>query len=347
MRVGILTVQVPFVNGGAEVHAANLQAALRAAGHEADIISMPFKWFPPDRIAPQILAARLLDVTASSGMTIDRVIGLKFPAYLMDHPNKVLWILHQHRSAYDLWEHGFGDLNGQPAGDEAMRAIREADTRLIPKARRIFTNSRRVSSRLAEFNGIDSRPLYHPPPLAGRFFCADAEDFLLLPSRVNATKRQDLVVEALFHVRSDVRVRMIGPADAPEYLDRLRLRAAQLPAGRLSFEGSVDDARKIDLFARCVAVVFVPFDEDYGYVTLEAMLAGKAILTCSDAGGVLEFAAHHESALVCEPDPKALAANLDRIWTDRALARRLGAQANARYRALGIGWPHVVETLLA
>ncbi len=126
MRVGILTVQVPFIQGGAELHARSLRAALRTAGHDAEIISVPFKWFPPDRIAPQMLAARLLDVTESSGMSIDRVIGLKFPAYLIEHPNKVLWILHQHRSAYDLWGHGLGDLHGQPGGEAAMQAIREA-----------------------------------------------------------------------------------------------------------------------------------------------------------------------------------------------------------------------------
>jgi glycosyltransferase involved in cell wall biosynthesis len=347
MRIGILTVQAPFVNGGAELHAHNLCVALRAAGHEADIISIPFKWFPPDRIAPQILAARLLDVTASSGMSIDRVIGLKFPAYLMEHPDKVLWILHQHRTAYDLWEHGFGDLRGQPGGHQAMLAIREADNRLIPQARRIFTNSRRVSARLAEYNGIESRPLYHPPPLAEQYSCAEPEDFLLVPSRINDTKRQDLVVEALFHVRADVRVRLVGAADSPDFADRLGRRAAQLPAGRLSFEGAVSDHEKIELFARCTAVVFVPFDEDYGYVTLEAMLSGKAVVTCTDSGGVLEFARDQETALVCEPDPVALAACLDRIWADRALARRLGAQGRARYQELGIGWDQVVQALLA
>src|ERR1700712_2602 len=120
MRVGILTVQIPFIAGGAELHARSLRAALQEAGHQAEIISVPFQWFPPDRIVPQILAGRLLDITASSGMSIDRVIGLKFPAYLMEHPDKVLWILHQHRAAYDLWDHGFGDLQGQPGGHEAM-----------------------------------------------------------------------------------------------------------------------------------------------------------------------------------------------------------------------------------
>jgi glycosyltransferase involved in cell wall biosynthesis len=347
MRVGILTVQIPFIRGGAELLAENLLSALRAAGHEADILSVPFKWFPPNRIAPQMLATRLLDVTASSGMPIDRVIGLKFPAYLADHPDKVLWLLHQHRTAYDLWDHGFGDLHGQPGGHDAMLAIREADSRLIPQAKHIFTISHRVSERLAKFNGIQSQPLYHPPPLAEHYSCDEPEDFLLLPSRINDAKRQDLVVEALFHVRSDVRVLIVGTPDSPGYIDRLRARAAQLPPGRLSFRQGIGEQEKIKLYARCLAVVFVPFDEDYGYVTLEAMLAGKAVLTCTDTGGVLEFANHDENALVCEPDPVALAANMDRLWTDRTFAARLGAQGRARYEAMNIGWNQVVESLLA
>jgi glycosyltransferase involved in cell wall biosynthesis len=346
VRVGILTVQVPFIQGGAELHAHSLRAALRTAGHDADIISIPFKWFPPNHIAPQILAARLLDVTESSGMSIDRVIGLKFPAYLIEHPNKVLWILHQHRSAYDLWGHGLGDLHGQPGGTAAMQAIRESDKRIIPCARRIFTNSRRVSERLLRYNGIDSEPLYHPPPLAERYICAEPEDFLLMPSRINDTKRQTLVVQALFHVRTDVRVRIVGRSEGGDKLEQLLALAAKLPSGRVRFEGAVDDKEKIALYARCLAVLFVPFDEDYGYVTLEAMLAGKPVLTCTDSGGVLEFAVDGETALVSEPDPIAVAEAMDRIWADRPLARRLGEHGRARYDRLGISWSSVVETLL-
>ncbi len=347
VRIGILTDQVPFVQGGAEQHARGLLAALRAAGHEADILSMPFKWFPPDRIAPQMLAARLLDVTESSGRPIDLVIGLKFPAYLMAHSNKVLWILHQHRSAYDLWGHGLGDLHGQPGGEAAMHAIREADQRCIPQARRVFTNSRRVAERLAAFNNIEGETLYHPPPGAERFSCADAEDFFLVPSRLNDTKRQSLVIEALFHVRTGVRVLILGRAERADVLEQLQRRAAVLPAGRVTFLGGVDDATKCSLYARCLGVVFVPFDEDYGYVTLEAMLSGKPVVTCSDSGGVLEFALDGETGLVCAPEPAALAQAMDRLWTNRALARRLGAQGRARYEQLGISWEAAVGRLLA
>ena len=347
MRVGVLTVQVPFVQGGAELHARNLCTALSEAGHQAEILSIPFKWFPPDRIAPQMLAARLLDITETSGMSIDRVIGLKFPAYLMAHPNKVLWILHQHRTAYDLWEHGLGDLHGQPGGEACMRAIREADTRLIPHARRVFTNSARVSERLMQFNGIAGEVLYHPPPLAERFAAGEGDDYLLMLSRLNETKRQGLVLEALQHVQTDVRVRLIGRAEAPDLLRRLQEQAARLPAGRVTIEGDVGDEEKIGLYANCRGVLFVPFDEDYGYVTLEAMLSAKPVITCTDSGGVLEFAKDGETALVCQPEPKALAHAIDRLWSDRVLARRLGAAGRARYEALKIGWPNVVETLLS
>ena len=169
MRVAVATVQIPFVRGGAEMLAENLCTALTEAGHEAEIVTIPFKWYPPAAIPQQMLACRLLDLTESMGTSIDRVIGLKFPAYLIPHPAKVQWILHQHRGAYDLWDRQWGDLYGAPGGAEARDAIHTADTRLIGQARRVFAISRNVAARLRQFNGIDAEPLYHPPPLAGRY----------------------------------------------------------------------------------------------------------------------------------------------------------------------------------
>ena len=206
MRVLIATVQVPFVRGGAEMHAEGLQAALTAAGHDAELVSLPFKWYPPERIVEHILATRLLDVTESSGTTIDRVIGLKFPAYFLPHPNKVLWVLHQHRAAYDFWGGELSDLTHFPNGEAVRDAIRAADESFIPEARAVYANSRNVASRLKRYCGIDSEPLYHPPPFAERFHAAPAEDFLYLPSRINRSKRQLLAIEALGLCREPVRV---------------------------------------------------------------------------------------------------------------------------------------------
>ena len=133
MMVLIATTSVPFIRGGAEILAEGLRDAICAAGHKAEIVSIPFKAYPPSCVTDHMLACRLLDITETYRIPIDRVIGLKFPAYLIPHPNKVLWLLHQHRTAYDLWDHPLaGDLIQSPGGGAVREAIREADRTLIP-----------------------------------------------------------------------------------------------------------------------------------------------------------------------------------------------------------------------
>ena len=346
MRVAIATVQVPFIRGGAELLAEGLCRALRDAGHTAEIIAIPFKWYPAAAIPPQMLACRLLDLTESMGTRIDRLIGLKFPAYLIAHPHKVLWLLHQHRPAYDLWEHHWGGLYGAPGGLEARDAIRNADAKLIPEAQRLFAISRNVARRLDESCGAAAQVLYHPPPLADRYFSAEAADYLLMPSRINGTKRQELVIEALALTRRAVRVLFIGEADNPAHAAELRARAEALAPRRTEWLGAVTDERKLRLMAEALAVIVPPFDEDYGYVTLEAMLASRAVITCTDSGGPLEFVEPGRTGLVCEPKAAALADAMDRLWIDRAWTHALGQEGLQRYRELGLSWQGVVQCLL-
>ena len=346
MRVAVATSQVPFVRGGAEMLAENLCTALHEAGHEAEIVPVPFKWYPAAAIPPQMLACRLLDLTESMGTRIDRVIGLKFPAYLIPHPAKTQWILHQHRGAYDLWEQQWGDLYGAPGGSEARDAIHTADTRLIPEARRVFAISRNVADRLRRYNGIEAEPLYHPPPLADRYRSGPQGDYLLMPSRINGPKRQDLVVDALARTRQPVRVLFTGAADDPTWVEGVMARAEAAAPGQAEWLGPVSDERKIELLAGALGVLVPPLDEDYGYVTLEAMLSARAVITCTDSGGPLEFVEHGRTGLVCEPSPAALAEAMDQLWADRTRARTMGEEGLASYRALGLDWGHVVECLL-
>ena len=334
------------MNGGAETHAAGLRTALTAAGHHAEIISLPFKWYPPERILDQMLACRLLDLTQTSGVAVDRLIGLKFPAYLIPHPRKVVWLLHQHRQAYDLWQHPMGDLHERPKGIEVKDAIQRADMELLPQARRLFANSRNVAARLKLYCGIDAAPLYHPPPDAENLHGGPVEDYLYFPSRLNALKRQRLVIEALAHTRAKVRVRFSGPS-IDDYSQVCVALARKLKVhSRVEWLDVVSDESKRDLYARCLGVLFPPMDEDYGYVTLEAMLAHKPVITCDDSGGPLEFVVNRETGLICEPTPQALADAMDEIWEDRPSAQKWGDAGRRRYGDLHISWGTVLERLL-
>ena len=348
MRIVIATVQIPFVSGGAEFHAAGLKAALEREGHEAEIVTVPFNPAEPERIADQMLACRLLDLREIHGTRVDRLIGLKFPAYLIPHPNKVVWVLHQHRAAYDLWNYPFEDMSASPRGLIVREAIRRGD-RLLGEAKAVFANSKNIANRLGHFCGINATALYHPPPHADEFFCADPTgDYFFFPSRFSASKRQSLVLEALALTREKVRVRFAGVADSPEYGKRLKQLAAKLGVdARVEWLGYITEKEKRENYARSLAVIFPPVDEDYGYITLEAMLSSKAVITCDDSGGPLEFVSPRKTGLVTKPTPSALAEALDTLWRDRTLAVKLGRAGRESYERLDLSWSEVVKKLLA
>jgi glycosyltransferase involved in cell wall biosynthesis len=348
MRIAIATAKVPFVWGGAEIQAQGLLSALKQHGHDAEIFAIPFKWYPPERILDHMLACRLLDLTESEGKSIDLLIGLKFPAYLMEHPNKVLWVIHQHRQAYELWDDSIGgDLIHHANGIQVREAIRAADKAFIPKARAVFAESRNVAKRLKAFCNIDSEPLYHPPLGVEHFYSATAADYFFFPSRITALKRQELVLEALAKTRQPVSIKFASVWHDPGYLTVLQQKCKRMGLeNRVEWLGSITEKEKCTLYAECIAVVYPPFDEDYGYVTLEAMLSSKALITCQDSGGPLEFVEHGCNGLIAAPDPLALAEALDTLWTDRSRAARFGVNGLERYRAAGVSWTTVVNKLL-
>lgn len=349
MRIVVASVQVPFVRGGAEVLAEGLLEALRSAGHEADLITVPFNQGEPEIIADQMLACALLDLKEVSGMKVDRLIALKFPAYLIPHPNKVVWLMHQHRPVYDLWESPLGDLRNAPRGTIVREIIRRADAKMCSEVKGLFTISQNVTQRLREFWNVESTPLHHPPADADAFYCAEQPgDYIFYPSRVSPNKRQDLVLRALALTRHPVRIRFAGVADNAAYGEEMLQLAHKLRVHtRTDWMGYLDEKTKRDLYAHALAVVFPPFDEDYGYVTLEAMLASKPVITCSDSGGPLEFVRHDQTGLVTAPTAEALASAMDMLWQDRQLAQTIGRAARRNYDARNLSWSNVVRSLLA
>jgi glycosyltransferase involved in cell wall biosynthesis len=347
MRIGVVRTQVPFVTGGAERHAAGLVSALRSYGHEAAEITLPFKWYPAQTLTDSILAAKLTDLTEAEGVPLDMMIGLKFPAYLARHPNPVFWLIHQHRQAYDMWDAGTSDLLDDPDGMTARDMIKVEDRAAFGRsARPIYANSQNVARRLQKYLGLASKALYHPPPLAERLTQGSYGNYLFAPGRLNPSKRVDLMLRALAKTPAHLRLVLAGVPENPAYLDELRSLAAALGiASRVEWLGGIDDASMIRYYAEARAVVFTPLDEDLGYITLEAMLSGKAVITTTDAGGPLEFITNRAEGLITPPSAEALARAFSEVGEDVSLAERIGGAGLAHYQGLDISWEHVVETL--
>ncbi|MEH2139778.1 glycosyltransferase family 4 protein [Nostoc sp.] len=348
MKILVVTTQVPFVRGGAEILADGLVQALYTAGYEAEIVAVPFKWYPPERILDNMLACRLLDISESCGQTVDRVIGLKFPAYLIPHSNKVMWLLHQHRTAYDLWHTNYCDLMHFSNGVQIREAIINADNQALKEYNSIYTIAENVSQRLKRFNQVDSIPLYHPPQNSELFYCEDINDYFFFPSRLATMKRQELVIKALAETKNPVKVLFAGKPDTLSYGEHLKDLAKKLHiAKRVFFLGQISEEEKIKTYAKSLGVIYPPFDEDYGYVTLEAMLASKAVITCTDSGGSLEFIRHEETGLFTEPTSISLAAAMDQLWENRSWAQSLGKAGRDYYDSFNISWSTVVQKLVS
>jgi glycosyltransferase involved in cell wall biosynthesis len=98
------------------------------------------------------------------------------------------------------------------------------------------------------------------------------------------------------------------------------------------------------LYAGALGVIFAPYDEDYGYVTLEAFLAHKPVITAADSGGPNEFVIDGVNGGVCPPDPEAIGAAIARLDADRPRAAAMGDAGYERART--ITWTGVVEKLV-
>lgn len=334
--------QVPFVHGGAEVHVRELVRELRARGYEAELVSVPFKWYPKEEILPHAAAWRLLDLSESNGRPVDLVIASKFPTYFARHPRKVAWLIHQYRAAYELCGTPYSDFAHTELDVGLREKLIQLDTEMLGECRAIFANARNTASRLEKFNGLRAEPLYHPSRLSSRLKPGPYGDYILSVGRIESVKRVDLAVAALAHSPASLRLVVAGDGTQRANVERAAQDAGV--SDRVTFLGTVGDDELIELYAGALAVIYPPYDEDFGYVTLEAFLARKPVVTCSDSGGPNEFVVDGVNGFVCAPAPDAVGEALSRLVADR---KRAAAMGDAGYDvARTITWDGVIEKLV-
>jgi glycosyltransferase involved in cell wall biosynthesis len=341
MRVAVCLAQVPFVRGGAEMLSERLVEELRERGHEAELVTVPFKWYPGERVLTQAFLWRLLDLEEADGRPVERVIATKFPSYGIRHPKKVVWLVHQFRQAYELDRTELGQFDESPEGRALRRAIHRFDRVTLGEAQKLFAISGNVAGRLERSTGLVAEVLM-PPPQELAYHCDEYGDFVLSVGRLDRAKRVDLLLEALA-VQTSLRAVIAG--DGPDR-DRLEeLARSHGLDGRAVFAGRVSDDELTDLYASCLAVYYAPVDEDFGFVPYEAFLSEKPVVTTTDAGGPLEVVQDRRNGLVCEPAAIQLAEACSWLGANIDIAQEWG-QAGRRVAEL-LSWDHVIERLLA
>ncbi|TKJ09916.1 glycosyltransferase [Halomonas sp. 15WGF] len=204
--------------------------------------------------------------------------------------------------------------------------------------------SRNVTRRADYFpEGVAVKVIHHPsdlpPPANAPAVEENTPGYLFTVSRLDGPKRLDLLVRAFLLTKVDLELRIAGtgPMEA-----ELKALAANDP--RIRFLGFVRDSDVAAQYQDALAVPFLPFDEDYGLITVEAMSAGKPVMTTTDAGGVNEFVSHGETGWCVAPTPEALTSAITQAAEQRTRTRAMGE--NARQAVAHVTWQDTVRELI-
>ena len=323
--------------GGAEALYRGLLNAFREASHEADEIAVESDESSFDAVLESYARFYALDLR-----DYDLVVSTKAPTFMVSHPNHASYLLHTLRVFYDMFAHEYGEGTAeQRAQRRAIHALDRFGLRQ-GRIRRHFSNGHTTYRRLVEaspwWQEVGFSALHHPPALSG-FKGSRRQDFILLPGRLHRWKRAHLIIDAYKHLKRDVPLLITGTGE-----DEAALRKAAAGDRRIQFLGGVSEAELVDLYADALLVPFVPRQEDYGLVTIEAFKSGKPVLTCSDSGETLEFVRDGVNGYVVEPDARAIAARLTDAIDHRRAAAAMGA---AGQRSVShIAWEPIVEALI-
>jgi len=338
MRVGVVTARMASgERGGAEAFYDGLVDALRAAGHDAAEVPVHVDETTFDSVLESYARCYALDLR-----DYDLVVSTKAPTFMVSHPNHVSYLVHTLRVFYDMFETEYG--RGTPTQHAQRRIVHALDRfGLRPgRVRRHFsigqTPSRRLLDASASWQSVRFQTLHPAPALAG-FKRPKGQDYILMPGRLHRWKRVSLMIEAYKHLRRDVPLLVTGTGE-----DEQELRALAAGDPRIRFLGRVSEPALLDLYANALLVGFIPKQEDFGYIAIEAFKSSKPVLTCTDSGEPLQFVRDGHTGLVVPPDARMIAERLTEAIDRPRRVAQMGAQG-AKVVA-DIRWDAIVGTLV-
>ncbi|WP_028553094.1 glycosyltransferase family 4 protein [Paenibacillus sp. UNC451MF] len=339
-KVAICHAQVPFFYGGGELHAESLKNELLKRNYHADIVTLPYKWYPNEQLVQSMLNWRLIDLSESNGEKIDLVIPMKFPSYGVQHHNKVIWLMHQFRQVYDLFGTQYSEFDHTPESLSTRELVKRFDNNSLNESKKLFTTSNNNANRLKKYNNIGAEVLYHPPKHYGKYFTETYGDYILSVGRLDKLKRIDLLINAIKYTDNNVKCIIAGSGPEKENLEKLIHKLGL--EHRIKLVGFIDDAELLHYLANCLGVYYAPYDEDYGYVTLEAFLSKKPIISFEDSGGVLEFVQDNENGFILSQHEQ-ISETINYLYHNKNKAISFGEIGHNLVK--DISWDYVIDRL--
>ena len=338
MKIAVVTSKSALEKGGAENFYEGLIKALRDAGHDATQIEVLADESTFEKILEAYCNCYYLDLSH-----FDLVISTKAPTYMVRHPNHISYLLHTIRVFYDMFDREFDSRDRER--QKQRRLIHALDKYGLKRAKKHYVIGQTVVERLraadSYYNNIDFEVLY-PAPIHSLYSESKEGEYIFMPGRLHRWKRVDLAINAMRYVSHKTKLLIAGEGEDGKALMDL---TNQLGLGeRVKFLGRVSDERLLKLYSKCLAVIFTPMQEDFGYIAVESFKSKKPVITCKDSGEPSLIVKDKISGFVVEPDPKKIAEMINYLVENPQEAISMGMNGHASVQE--ISWENVVSRLL-
>ncbi len=338
MKIAVVT---PKMYGGEKGGAENLYSglvnALNEKGHEITQIEVVVDESSFDGILRSYCDCFYMDLSH-----YDLVISTKAPTYMVRHPNHISYLLHTIRVFYDRFENEF--KKGDKERQKQRKLIHEFDKYGLDPSRikKHCVIGETVAGRLKDADTFWKKIDFEVIPPATKiadFKNPSNGEYLFLPGRLHRWKRVDLVIRSMKFIKKNVKLLIAGTGEQEK-----TLRDLAKGDERIEFLGSVSDEQLVDLYSKSIVVPFVPVNEDYGYVTIEAFKSKKPVITCRDSGEPALIVKDGMSGFIVEPKPEKIAEKINYLLDNPDKANRMGENGYTSVKE--ITWENVVSKLL-
>ncbi len=341
MKIAVVTPKmISGERGGAENLYEGLVSALNDRGHEAVQIEVLVDESSFEGILEAYCKCYYLDLD-----DYDLVISTKAPTYMVRHRNHITYLLHTIRVFYDMFDKEFDHAKNEK--EKQRRLIHEFDKYGMHPSRikKHCIIGETVAKRLKDSDSFWDQikfDVIYPAVVDLNYKEPKKGEFIFLPGRLHKWKRVDLVINAMKYVKYNIKLVVAGEGNEDNSLKSL---VSQLGLEkRVDFLGKISNEKLVEMYSKSIVVPFVPVEEDYGYITVEAFKSKKPVITCHDSGEPSIIVEDGISGFVVDPDPKKIADKLNYFIENPTEAERMGENG---YRSVeGITWDNVVGEIL-
>ena len=256
-----------------------------------------------------------------------RIIGC-FPATLSNLRNSKIPSIHithsPPRDFYGLKKHRLenASLIGKIKIHMKNILFKRLDYLAAQKYTKILGISKEIKRRIKRDYHRESE-VFYPGVDPEKYGAGKYGDYILSVTRMVSAKRPKMIAESMRYVKNK-KVKMIFVGAGPDK-ELIQEMAKKIP--NIEIKGFVSEKELGGLYSNCLAAIYVPINEDYGYAPIEAGVSGKATIGVNE-GGLKETIVDGKTGfLINGVTPQKIAEKIDLLINNKKLAEKMGKAA--------------------